>query len=182
MSDLTDGLGGTGYVTTTTILDSTIAAADIADSVITSTKLIDSTIVSQKLIDSTIVSQKLIDSTLQSIKYADSSITTRKIDDSAVTALKLADDAVAIRHLAKEYISKRLVVTVDSATDQSSTFSYGVTLSATPVVAGILHTAKLGDSVFPSLTSVTDTQAVVRIKSVATADDTVGFHVITMVP
>jgi hypothetical protein len=87
-------LSGTGIVTTTNILDGTIAATDMADSSVTSAKITDATIAMADLVDSSITSAKISDSTIATADLADSSVTSVKINDGTVATGDLADDSV----------------------------------------------------------------------------------------
>jgi len=73
-----------GTVTSTMILDGTIATADIADSAITSAKIADGTIVAGDIADGAITTAKILDGT----------IATGDIADSAITSAKIANDTI----------------------------------------------------------------------------------------
>ena len=73
-----------GTVTSTMILDGTIATADIADSAVTSAKIADGTIVAGDIADGAITTAKILDGT----------IATGDIADSAITSAKIANDTI----------------------------------------------------------------------------------------
>jgi len=116
-----------GTVTSTMILDGTIATADIADSAITSAKIADGTIVnadinasaaiaysklnltgsitSSDIVDGTIATADIADSAITSAKIADGTIVAGDIADGAITTAKILDGTIATGDIADSAIT-----------------------------------------------------------------------------
>ena len=72
----------TGGITTTEILDGTIATADLANNSVTSAKIVDATIATADLANSSVTSAKIVDGTIVAADLANNSVTPLKIDAS----------------------------------------------------------------------------------------------------
>ena len=90
----------TGTVTSTMILDGTIATADIADSAVTSAKIADGTIATGDIADSAITGAKIATGAVGTVKIDDAAVTEVKIGTSAVTTTKVADSAITSAKIA----------------------------------------------------------------------------------
>ncbi|GMW01468.1 MAG: hypothetical protein AMXMBFR84_26050 [Candidatus Hydrogenedentota bacterium] len=83
----------TGGVTTTMILDGTIATADIASAAITSGLIADGTIVVGDLADGAVTSGKILDGTIVVADIADGAVTGAKILDGTITGSDISSSA-----------------------------------------------------------------------------------------
>ncbi|MBY0315826.1 MAG: tail fiber domain-containing protein, partial [Bdellovibrionales bacterium] len=77
-------------VTTTEILDGTIAAIDIASNAVTTVKILDGNVTTAKIADANITTAKLADGSVTSAKILDGTIATADVGNSQITDAKIA--------------------------------------------------------------------------------------------
>ena len=141
-----------GYVTSTDILDGTIATADVADSAITAAKLASDSVTtakiasdavnSSKIADDSIDSEHLVDGSIDTVHIGDSQVTTAKIADTNVTTAKIADDAVTAAK-----IPNSSLVSAKYATQSVGTATLADSNVTTAKIADAnITTAKLADA------------------------------------
>lgn len=103
-----------GAVTSTKILDGTIALADLAADSVNSAKIVDFSIVMNDLATDSVNSSKIVDSSVSlndlnansvnSSKIVDGSIATTDLADALVTSVKIADGAITTQKIADSAI------------------------------------------------------------------------------
>ena len=83
-----------GAVTTTEILDGTIATADIAAGAVTTTEILDGTIATADIAAGAVTTTEILDGTIATVDIAAGAVTTTEILDGTITAVDIATDAV----------------------------------------------------------------------------------------
>ncbi len=140
-----------GSVTSATILDGTITAADLADDSVSGSKIVDGTITAADLApgvlpslflaDGAVTSAKILDGTIASVDLAAGSVTSAKILDGTITAVDLADSAVTSAR-----ILDGAVTTVDLAGDAvTSAKILDGTIATADIADGAVTSAKILD-------------------------------------
>jgi hypothetical protein len=104
-------------VTSTKILNHTIATADIADGAINNAILADGSVDTDKILDNSITGSDIRDGTIGSADIASLGVHTVDLDDLAVTAPKLADNAVVLGKIAGGAVNSAAILdtSVDTA-------------------------------------------------------------------
>ena len=127
----------TNFVTSSHIVDGTIATADLANNSVTTDKIADGAVTTAKVANNAITTAKIADGSVTGAKFgsntvtssaiannniitskiADGSVTTPKIDDNAVTTAKIAADAVTNAKIADNSIDSEHYVdgSIDTA-------------------------------------------------------------------
>jgi hypothetical protein len=147
-----------GTVTSTMILDGTIATADIADSAITSAKIADGTIVAGDIADGAITTAKILDGT----------IATGDIADSAITSAKIANDTIVDADInsAAAIAQSKISGLTTALADKAPLASPALTGTATAVNLTIS-----GDlTVNGTTTNLNSTSLVIEDKNIVLAD------------
>jgi len=147
-----------GTVTSTMILDGTIATADIADSAITSAKIADGTIVAGDIADGAITTAKILDGT----------IATGDIADSAITSAKIANDTIVDADInsAAAIAQSKISGLTTALADKAPLASPALTGTATAVNLTIS-----GDlTVNGTTTNLNSTNLVIEDKNIVLAD------------
>lgn len=90
----------TGAITSTKILDGTIATIDLADGAVATLKLADGSVTLVKLASNSVDSSKIVDAAIATADLADGSVTTAKIVDGTIADTDLADGSVVTLKLA----------------------------------------------------------------------------------
>lgn len=101
----------TGAVTSTKILDETIAAGDIATNAVTTAKILDETITDSDLAANSVKTGQILDGTITDSDLAASSVKTGQILDGTITDSDLADGAVKTAKLADSAVNDTKVTT-----------------------------------------------------------------------
>ena len=91
-------------VTTDKIADGNVTTAKVADDAITTAKIADGSVTGAKFGSNTVTSSAIANNNIITSKIADGSVTTPKIDDNAVTTAKIAADAVTNAKIADNSI------------------------------------------------------------------------------
>jgi hypothetical protein len=157
-----------GTVTSTMILDGTIATADIADSAITSAKIADGTIVAGDIADGAITTAKILDGTIATGDIADSAITSAKIANDTIVDADI-NSAAAIAQSKISGLSTSLGLKADLA---SPTFTGTVTIPAGASISGfapLASPALTGTPTAPTATAGTSTTQLATTAFVGTA-------------
>jgi len=150
-----------GTVTSTMILDGTIATADIADAAVTSAKIANDTIAAVNIAGDAVTSSKIASSAVETAKINDLAVTTGKIAEGAVTSAKIANDTIVdadINSAAAIAQSKISGLTTDLAAKAplaSPTFTGTVTIPAGASISGfapLAAPALTGDATAVNLT------------------------------
>ena len=105
-----------GAVTTTEILDGTIATADIAAGAVTTTEILDGTITAVDIATDAVTTTEILDGTIATADIAAGAVTTTEILDGTITAVDIATDAVTTTE-----ILDGTIATADIATDAVTT-------------------------------------------------------------
>jgi Major tropism determinant N-terminal domain len=148
-----------GTVTSTMILDGTIATADIADSAITSAKIADGTIVTGDIADGAITTAKILDGTIATADIADSAITSAKIANDTIVDADI-NSAAAIAQSKISGLSTSLGLKADLA---SPTFTGTVTIPSGASISGfapLASPALTGTPTAPTAAAATNTTQV----------------------
>ena len=83
-----------GAVTTTEILDGTIATADIAAGAVTTTEILDGTIATADIAAGAVTTTEILDGTITAVDIATDAVTTTEILDGTIATADIATDAV----------------------------------------------------------------------------------------
>ena len=104
-------------VTTDKIADGAVTTAKVANNAITTGKIADGSITGAKFGSNTVTSNAIANSNITTAKIADGSVTTPKIADNAVTTAKIAADAVTSAKIADNSIDSEHYVdgSIDTA-------------------------------------------------------------------
>ena len=105
-----------GAVTTTEILDGTIATVDIAAGAVTTTEILDGTITAVDIATDAVTTTEILDGTIATADIAAGAVTTTEILDGTITAVDIATDAVTTTE-----ILDGTIATADIATDAVTT-------------------------------------------------------------
>jgi hypothetical protein len=122
---------GTGAITSTGILDGTVAAADIGTGAVTSTGILDGTIAAADIGTGAVTSTGILDGTIAAVDLATGSVTTAKILDGTIASADIATGGVASSN-----ILDGTIVGADIGTD---------TITATNIAAGAVGTSEIAD-------------------------------------
>ena len=156
------------FVTSSHIVDGTIATADLANSSVTTDKIADGAVTSAKfnnnavstakIADASVTTAKLADDAVTAAKIADgnvgatqlasNAVTTVKIQDNAVTTAKIANDAVTSDKLANSIVSD---ITTNNAKVSNVTHTGEVTgSSALTITNNAVVEAKIANNAVTS--------------------------------
>ena len=104
-------------VTTDKIADGNVTTAKVADDAITTAKIADGSVTGAKFGSNTVTSSAIANNNIITSKIADGSVTTPKIDDNSVTTAKIAADAVTNAKIADNSIDSEHYVdgSIDTA-------------------------------------------------------------------
>jgi hypothetical protein len=152
-----------GYITSTDILDGTIATADVADSAITAAKLASDSVTTAKIAADAVNGTKIADDSINSEHYVDGSIDTAHIADAQITTAKIADDAVTAAKLANDAVVTANIVDANVTTAK---IADSAVTTAKIADAELVELATMGGNTASALADLT--QAEVQILDGAT--------------